>query len=929
MANKVILHRNCFCCKHCKKKLGIHNYSSLYGEFYCVSHYQQLFKRKGNYDEGFGHKQHKDHWIQKSTDEPDAITSPKATKNKINSLSSRKSLSTIMAPAKELTNTDNPNVKGKLKISWPPEKISPGNKVKYAQFEKNETLQFDKPATPTITKKKQDDHKQTKTSYLKNNTDVPDSPRIKTADLKVQPKKAALQLHSAPQKSISLPGERQLKYDKTKPNPQTKHVKSIAVTKLPDQSNVAAAASKSSKVKKTVHFAAEVDRAEGDTQSQIINEETEGGKEVSFQTEREVEQLPRFESTMFNETTTVNENDKPREISQGDFLRNTETKTEKDKDVNSESQHEDSEKPMKEIEEKLSAKAGDTADKNSQVEMVESIVKTDSSSTAEARDDKIKGNSSMFNQNIITANDKEVKSQVEKTKPVNGEATTDSTINVNSSPDAHTSTQNTSVPKANHNGKDDQITTCKKGESEPDSSIISSTEDNVSCLVRAEDQTKTALIIDDKEHVEKLKSDNVPKKAVSRANSKSKVGSWSKGGSPLSKLFTSGVNNKGAKGDVKRPEVKPGGGLLGKLFQSSVTDKNENAVKSVERNTTTKNAGEDIKTSDSVMKMDTPTINIQSSSTEQSKAVETSAQDDVGKCEDQNEKVKLEHSGIDDTQTNTKSEIEKVDQEESVDVERASPNANSDSSTEATTGGQFSGDIFGHGLDDVPNAESSKSNTVATKEIKENVQEQALLDDKDEPRDSACPFDQTQDIFDNFSTVSALNSIALPAELESTQVESNLNIFDDPFVLDQTVVNNKEDETLSSVSRQNSDFNFDIFASNDTFFSQPPTVTDVGSKQTQFDIPDDIFGSGDFQSTDSDHKEKATNTLDTPPVALPKPLDIFGEDIFTSDPQPLSLSQSKDEVSLLQGFLVPDNLQDQEIEKSTSTNTSWMDDLLG
>uniref|UniRef100_A0A667ZT64 LIM domain containing 2 n=1 Tax=Myripristis murdjan TaxID=586833 RepID=A0A667ZT64_9TELE len=60
VANNVVLHNNCFCCKHCTKKLSIHNYSSLYGEFYCISHYQQLFKRKGNYDEGFGHKQHKD-----------------------------------------------------------------------------------------------------------------------------------------------------------------------------------------------------------------------------------------------------------------------------------------------------------------------------------------------------------------------------------------------------------------------------------------------------------------------------------------------------------------------------------------------------------------------------------------------------------------------------------------------------------------------------------------------------------------------------------------------------------------------------------------------------------------------------------------------------------------------------------------------------
>uniref|UniRef100_A0A672I4J5 LIM zinc-binding domain-containing protein n=1 Tax=Salarias fasciatus TaxID=181472 RepID=A0A672I4J5_SALFA len=59
VANKLILHNNCFCCKHCGKKLSIQNYSSLYGEFYCIPHYQELFKRRGNYHEGFGHTQHK------------------------------------------------------------------------------------------------------------------------------------------------------------------------------------------------------------------------------------------------------------------------------------------------------------------------------------------------------------------------------------------------------------------------------------------------------------------------------------------------------------------------------------------------------------------------------------------------------------------------------------------------------------------------------------------------------------------------------------------------------------------------------------------------------------------------------------------------------------------------------------------------------
>ncbi|KTG01038.1 hypothetical protein cypCar_00034573, partial [Cyprinus carpio] len=69
VADKLILHSYCFCCKHCNKKLSIYNYSALYGEFYCPTHYHQLFKKKGNYDEGFGHRQHKDRWLLK-TEEP-------------------------------------------------------------------------------------------------------------------------------------------------------------------------------------------------------------------------------------------------------------------------------------------------------------------------------------------------------------------------------------------------------------------------------------------------------------------------------------------------------------------------------------------------------------------------------------------------------------------------------------------------------------------------------------------------------------------------------------------------------------------------------------------------------------------------------------------------------------------------------------------
>ncbi|XP_017275002.1 LIM domain-containing protein 2 [Kryptolebias marmoratus] len=68
VADNLVFHSACFCCKHCKAKLSLGTFAALQGEFYCKPHFQQLFKSKGNYDEGFGRKQHKELWASKETD---------------------------------------------------------------------------------------------------------------------------------------------------------------------------------------------------------------------------------------------------------------------------------------------------------------------------------------------------------------------------------------------------------------------------------------------------------------------------------------------------------------------------------------------------------------------------------------------------------------------------------------------------------------------------------------------------------------------------------------------------------------------------------------------------------------------------------------------------------------------------------------------
>ncbi|KAJ8260122.1 hypothetical protein GJAV_G00177300 [Gymnothorax javanicus] len=66
MANQQIFHKACFRCCHCNTKLSLGNYASLHGNVYCKPHFSQLFKAKGNYDEGFGHRPHKDLWSPRS-----------------------------------------------------------------------------------------------------------------------------------------------------------------------------------------------------------------------------------------------------------------------------------------------------------------------------------------------------------------------------------------------------------------------------------------------------------------------------------------------------------------------------------------------------------------------------------------------------------------------------------------------------------------------------------------------------------------------------------------------------------------------------------------------------------------------------------------------------------------------------------------------
>jgi len=66
LIDKKVFHKNCFKCSHCGKILSAGNYASMEGVVYCKPHFKQLFKEKGNYNEGFGKKKIAQEWADKS-----------------------------------------------------------------------------------------------------------------------------------------------------------------------------------------------------------------------------------------------------------------------------------------------------------------------------------------------------------------------------------------------------------------------------------------------------------------------------------------------------------------------------------------------------------------------------------------------------------------------------------------------------------------------------------------------------------------------------------------------------------------------------------------------------------------------------------------------------------------------------------------------
>lgn len=110
------------------------NYASLHGKIYCKPHFKQLFKSKGNYDEGFGHKQHKELWISKNQKGPISCAPAKEIHKSISKVNKTTAHMLHAGNPQVHCETTNDNLKlnterSKLNITWPPSIETPKNSL--------------------------------------------------------------------------------------------------------------------------------------------------------------------------------------------------------------------------------------------------------------------------------------------------------------------------------------------------------------------------------------------------------------------------------------------------------------------------------------------------------------------------------------------------------------------------------------------------------------------------------------------------------------------------------------------------------------------------------------------------------------------------------------------------------------------------------
>lgn len=499
------------------------------------------------------------------------------------------------------------------------------------------------------------------------------------------------------------------------------------------------------------------------------------------------------------------------------------------------------------------------------------------------------------------------------------------------------------------------------------------------------------------------------KKPVGRTNSlkgsdkqaekaKGKLGSWSKGKSPLSKLFTSSGNdktNKAEQKDARKADVKPSSGLLGRLLQSSA-EKAEDITKSAAQDKRRDETHVDDKktenekgsvTKDAQKKEDPSKVPpqeqaLQSDITDKLQSAEPDAlNNDCRSSEPSSLSMISSETGDDLTSITQTDAILTGDQEshsqsseatnlpvsdleiESKDLDPAAqllstPHGQSNSELIPEKGDDALNDVFGDSVT------SPFADPLAT-EIKTDESAQQL--NKHDPPvegggslSSGMLFDlihnSAQDSSDffglpdtpsTFSTSMTDTALLEPASTQSSSLvdsgpissenEAIIGMSDQLTIPDSTPISQDVSQPLDPFGseKQTSEQDFDIFSSNDDLFNQPPPVNVLDHGGTAF--PDDIFGSSNVSNsadgfTGLPSGQAAQSSLNdllgseaSSVVAPSAQMDLFADDIFGSEAQLLPVSEPGGANVLADSLLA----SEENNTEQKSENSSWMDDLLG
>lgn len=937
---------------------SIRNYSSLYGEFYCISHYQQLFKRKGNYDEGFGHKQHKDQWLQKNkgTQEADALSTPKMTKSNLNrSDSSRESSAGVFvtkSSARELRDNSGADVKGKLKMSWPPEKKSTGVDLMQKTYVKKKISEICKTSTYGMSLA---DNNQVKINLSVERKDkVTTLSSSFTSGVKERTKMTS---HISAEKLTSE--EPIPRNDPTKarhsprvlnfssPSPEKGIILTIQKT---EQKNVAPTSKTCSnstshrldtnKSKKSVRFAPNVDVAQYDPSTQLTTEAK-----------------PEERSTQLSDQTE-------------------QSKVNKSNDLK------------------------DDSDKNNFDEF--SKEQSDGEVYLEIPEYKCPGETSK-----ISNQEPDVKVESSQEIPQTDEAILNGGVDkVEGSPDTQsfTETFNSTEEDVKHQEPSEILQVIPKDSELDNPSPAEHVSGEEAILERNKNQFEKSDSANDQEN------SHSQRKPVARTNSlkgsakpaektKVKLGSWSKGKSPLSKLFT----NKTEPKDAKKTDVKPSGGLLGRLFQSS-SEKAEDPTKSTVQDERTDTTHTDDKKTEEVKEAVTEEMK-KEGDMPQVTTQEQEAGEQIKEKSHSAEPNTLEYNKSEAVSTSMPSDLLKTSKRDAQDdltvPEQTDSNliGNQVSVLESSEATGWSVTDPPISVESVSQASEESINHIAEKSCDLvltapftddifvssapvqplvnhiNSDESALMINEEREPSSSTLFDLNDELPENspnvfgppdtqviFKCPSSLSAAALseaaPADpfnlFDSqpmpTENEMIRGTTDQLIVPDSEPVNQHEDQTSSppSASSQTSEqvTDFDIFSSGDVLITQSNAVNvseggaDASTNQPPA-FPGDIFAFGDISnSTDvftvlpsTTVTSNSLNDLfgsDTLSTAAPSAqTDIFADDIFASGPQSLTASEPSDVNLFADSLVAYDNNNTEQTADNTVTSSSWMDDLLG